>query len=331
MARLLGSEDGPPAVLLDSKEVPSSHVAEATDLVQTELQVDEDIETRAFLGPARLLGRQLPEQPSAQARRESEVVLSVSDVTVRFGGVVANDDVSIEVRHGELAGLIGPNGAGKTTLFNVISGLVHPESGSLSMVGLELTDLPVHQRAEAGLGRTFQLIRLFPRLTVRENLMVATHIENPSTFWSNLFLTGKARRAEREASQRVSEIISLLDLRDLADKPVAGLPFGALRLVELARALVLRPKVLLLDEPASGLDTAETDQLARILLDIQERFELSMLLIEHDMRLVMRVCDYVYVLDFGQLLAEGPPAEVQADEKVVAAYLGDQEEPVAVG
>lgn len=275
--------------------------------------------------------RELPAKPKSAPREEAEAALRVDNITVRFGGVVACDEVALEVRRGEIVGLIGPNGAGKTTLFNVVSGIVRQERGTVAMLGRDVSSLAVHQRARFGLGRTFQLIRLFPRLTVYQNLMVGTHIENPAGFWSNLFLTGRARSAEAKARGRVDEVIDFLGLRSIADQTVANLPFGILRMVELARALVLRPKVLLLDEAASGLDTDETDHLARILLDIRDRFETSILLIEHDMRLVMMVSDYVYVLDFGKLLAEGPPATVQSDERVVHAYLGEQEEPVAVG
>jgi ABC-type branched-subunit amino acid transport system ATPase component/ABC-type branched-subunit amino acid transport system permease subunit len=281
--------------------------------------------------------RELPEEPYGGNRKEAEQALVVNDVTVRFGGVVANNGVSLEVRKGELAGLIGPNGAGKTTMFNVVSGLVEQNAGQILMLGQNVSNAPVHQRAKLGLGRTFQLIRLFPRLTVFDNLMVATHLENSAGFWSSLFLMRKARRSEAEARKRVQEIIDFIGLQEVANKPVAGLPFGVLRMVELARALVLRPKVLLLDEPASGLDHSETDQLGKVLLDIRDRFDLSLLLIEHDMRIVMLICDYVYVLDFGSLLAEGPPATIQNDERVISAYLGDQDEeqpeeqPVAVG
>jgi ABC-type branched-subunit amino acid transport system ATPase component len=224
-------------------------------------------------------------------------------------------------------------------MFNVVSGLVEQSAGNVFILGQDVSKAPVHERAKLGLGRTFQLIRLFPRLTVFDNLMVATHMENPAGFWSNLFLLRRSRAAEAEARKRVQEVIDFVGLQQVADKPVAGLPFGVLRMVELARALVLRPKVLLLDEPASGLDHSETDQLGKVLLDIRDRFDLSLLLIEHDMRIVMLICDYVYVLDFGSLLAEGPPATVQNDERVISAYLGTQEEeapaqeeePVAVG
>lgn len=318
-------EEKPKAGLLESSE---------TVLEADELSGDGEVgaDTSVAVSWANFENRELPKEPYGGKRRESDPALTVDGVTVRFGGVVANNDVSLQVRQGELAGLIGPNGAGKTTMFNVISGLVEQDSGRVTMLQHDVSKAAVHHRAQLGLGRTFQLIRLFPRLTVFDNLMVATHLENPSTFWSNLLLTRKARSSEEAARERVREIIDLIGLQQVADRPVAGLPFGVLRMVELARALVLKPKVLLLDEPASGLDHSETDQLAKVLLDIRERFDLTLLLIDHVMRMVMLVCDYVYVLDFGSLLAEGPPAEIQADERVIAAYLGEQEEEtVAVG
>lgn len=255
-------------------------------------------------------------------RLERRPVLSAAGVTVRFGGLTAVDDVSLEVREGEVVGLIGPNGAGKTTLFNAIAGYVAPVSGSIAVRGEDVTALPMHERAARGIGRTFQVIQLFSQLTVRENLLVATHGSNPTGFVSQLVLTSRSVASERAAEGRVDEVLDLLGLGDVAGRPVAGLPFGTLRMVELARAVVTGAGIVMLDEAASGLDSRETDRFAGLLLALRERLDLSLLLIEHDIRMVMSMSDHVYVLDRGRLIADGPPSRVQANEAVVAAYLG---------
>jgi ABC-type branched-subunit amino acid transport system ATPase component/ABC-type branched-subunit amino acid transport system permease subunit len=251
-------------------------------------------------------------------------MLDVRDITIRFGGVVANNNVSYEVRPGEICGLIGPNGAGKTTNFNAVNGLLVPNSGSVRFMGRDITDLAVHERAELGMARTFQLMRLFPRLTVFDNLMVGTHLQNDSGFTSNLLMLGGTRSEDRRNRDRVLEILAMLGISEYADSRVAGLPFGVLRLVELGRALVTQPRMLLLDEPASGLDVGETDAFAEVLFKVRDEMGHTIFIIEHDMRLVMMICDYLYVLEFGSNLAEGFPHEIQSNPAVIAAYLGEE-------
>jgi ABC-type branched-subunit amino acid transport system ATPase component/branched-subunit amino acid ABC-type transport system permease component len=253
-------------------------------------------------------------------------VLHAQDITVQFGGLTAVDTANLEVREGEIVGLIGPNGAGKTTLFNAISGLNSPTSGTVSLFDVDVTHLPVHQRAAAGMGRTFQLIQLFPELSVTDNLLVGTHVRNASGFGSHLFATGKAIDGERAARQRVAQVVELLGLQDVADQPVTGLPFGVLRLVEVARALVTGAPFVMLDEPASGLDNTETDKLSDLLLWVRQTLGVSLLLIEHDVRMVTALCDYIYVLDRGKMIANGEAADIRRDPVVTAAYFGAVED-----
>lgn len=262
-------------------------------------------------------------------RDELEPVLSASDITVRFGGLVAVDSYNLEVRKGEIVGLIGPNGAGKTTLFNAIAGLNQPTSGTVGLFGEDVTDVPVSMRAAMGVGRTFQVLQLFPELTVFDNLMVATHTRNPTGFFSHLAATRGAILWEASGRSRVRQVIELTGLREVSDRPVSGLPFGTLRLVELARALVTGAPFVMLDEPASGLDNVETDRFMDFLLWVRQSLGVTILLIEHDMRVAMGLADYMYVIDRGKQIATGTPAEIQRNEKVIAAYLG--EAPTAEG
>jgi branched-chain amino acid transport system ATP-binding protein len=261
-------------------------------------------------------------RPDGGDRLELEPVLDAHGVTVRFGGLTAVNDVSLMVRRGEVVGLIGPNGAGKTTLFNAIAGLNEPSSGTVHIFGHDATSLPVHARAALGVGRTFQLIQLFPQLSVFDNLLAATHLQNPTGFLQHLVVSERALAEERAARERVTEVIDRLHLQDVAARTVTGLPFGVLRIVELARALVTGAPFIMLDEPASGLDDNETGKLADLLLELRGDLGITFLLIEHDVAMVTGVTDYMYVINRGNLLAEGTPAEVQRNEDVIAAYLG---------
>lgn len=256
------------------------------------------------------------------SREDRPPVLEADNIVVRFGGLVAVNQVSLAVREQEIVGLIGPNGAGKTTTFNAIAGLNEPASGTIRLFGHDATALPVHLRARIGVGRTFQLIQLFPQLTVEENLLVATHVHNRSKLVDHLLVTDKAVASERDCRLWVREVLQLLGLTDIRHRRVAGLPFGVLRHVEIARALVTQSLLLMLDEPASGLDNAETDELAQLLFFLRAEVGVSILLIEHDVRMVTSVCDHIYVIDRGAPLANGSPGEIQRNPAVVAAYLG---------
>jgi ABC-type branched-subunit amino acid transport system ATPase component/ABC-type branched-subunit amino acid transport system permease subunit len=252
-----------------------------------------------------------------------DAALRVSGLEVRFGGLTAVDGVSLEVRPGEIVALIGPNGAGKTTVFNAISGLVTPTAGSVEIFGTDATALPVHVRAALGMARSFQVIQLLGDLSVFDNLLTATHLQNQTGAGATLLVTRPALLGEQAARARVREVIEALGLSDVADRRAAGLPFGVLRMVELARALVTGAPLLMLDEPASGLDNAETDRFARLLQKTRDELGRHVLLIEHDMRLVSAVSDRIYVIDRGTPLAEGVPSQIRRDPRVTAAYLGD--------
>jgi ABC-type branched-subunit amino acid transport system ATPase component/ABC-type branched-subunit amino acid transport system permease subunit len=250
-------------------------------------------------------------------------ILEARDIRVEFDGLVAVDHASLQLRPGQIVGLIGPNGAGKTTLFNAISGLVQPTSGSVHLFGQDVTGRGVHERAKLGLGRTFQAIQLFPQLTVYENLLVATHANNESGMFDHVALTRSGLRHEAAAEGVVRRVVDALGLAEVADRNVAGLPFGILRQVEIARTVVTGSPIVMLDEPASGLDNAETDRLSELLLGLRDELGLTLLLIEHDVRMVTQVSDYMYVLVYGKIVSEGLPADVRRDPVVTAAYLGE--------
>ncbi|MEW6472792.1 MAG: ABC transporter ATP-binding protein [Actinomycetota bacterium] len=255
---------------------------------------------------------------------EGAPLLEARDVVVRYGAVTAVNEASLEVRDGEIVSLIGPNGAGKTTLFNVIAGVVRPERGSVRLEGKAVDRLPPHIRARRGLGRTFQGGRLFGRLTLLENLELAHYQAGRSQLISAL-VGGPSARLDRRRDRRVaSRVLSALDLEDYSDAPCSALPCGVQRLAEVARALCIEPRVLLLDEPSAGLDPSESAHLGAVVKRIRDVLGISVLLIEHDMTFVMNISDYVYVLDFGLPLAEGTPDAVRSNDSVIAAYLGEQ-------
>jgi ABC-type branched-subunit amino acid transport system ATPase component/ABC-type branched-subunit amino acid transport system permease subunit len=264
--------------------------------------------------------------PLEQDRAAGRVPVEVSGVTVRFGGLTAVNNASLTVRAGEIVGLIGPNGAGKTTLFNAILGLNDPAAGTVRLYGKDATPLPPYQRARLGVARTFQVLQLFNELTVADNLLVATYLHDHSTVLSNMAAGSVTLAAESSNRKRVEHVLELLGLSDIADEHVSGLSFGTLRMVELGRALVTGSKLLMLDEPASGLNDAETARLVKVIRDVRD-LGVSVLLIEHDVPMVCGVSDFVYVLDQGKMIAADTPAAVQRDPDVIAAYIGGSADP----
>lgn len=249
-------------------------------------------------------------------------ILDLHGITVRFGGVAANDEVSLSCAAGDITALIGPNGAGKSTLFDVITGGRRPNAGHVLFDGKDVTGCSRYQRAQMGMGRTFQNLALVNSMTVLENVLVGAFRYHRSGMLASLLGTPVAKRTDRELKGIALRALHSVGLDQLAALPLGGLPYGDLRRVEIARALALGPRLLLLDEPAAGMDRQETDELADAIAEIRNRWELSVLVVEHDVSFVRVVADDIYVLDFGRILAGGPAAETLADPIVIDAYLG---------
>jgi branched-chain amino acid transport system ATP-binding protein len=261
-------------------------------------------------------------RPDGQAASQPQPLLDVRDVTLRFGGVTALQEVTFDVNDDELFAIIGPNGAGKTSIFNCLNGVYRPQEGTIRFQGTEVIGMRPSATASLGIARTFQNLGLFVNLNVIDNLMLGRHHLMKTGFVAGALWWGRAKREEIENRQRVEEIIELIELGPYRYLPVGMLPYGIQKRIELGRALAMDPKVLLLDEPVAGMNLEETEDMARYILQIRAELQLSMILVEHDMHLVMDIADRVLALDFGRPIAKGRTEEVQKDARVIEAYLG---------
>ena len=254
----------------------------------------------------------------------ADAILKTEDVVIKFGGLTAVSGFSIEAERGSISSLIGPNGAGKTTCFNIITGFYKPTSGRVIFNGKDVTGMPPHLVCKTGIARTFQNIRLFTGGTVLQNVMTACWVRQRAPWWSAPLQLPIFRREEREIRERSMELLASVGLDGLAEEVATGLPYGAQRRLEIARALATGPELLLLDEPAAGMNPQESLELMDFIRDIRDRFKVTILMIEHDMKVVMGVSEWIRVLDYGQLIAEGTPDEIKKNPRVIEAYLGKE-------
>lgn len=265
-------------------------------------------------------------RPSIMANRSQEdkkAELEISNLRLSFGGVVAVRDVDLTVHTGELMAIIGPNGAGKTSLLNCITGFYHPQQGRIIFNGQDITRLHTHQLVNVGIGRTFQNIELFPGMTVLANMTLARHIHCHYSFWRSCLFSPGVRREEIRHRQILEEIIDFLEMQSIRKKTVGSLPYGMMKRVELGRALALNPRLLILDEPFAGMNLEEKEDMVRFLLELNRRWGLTMILVEHDMSIVMSISQKIMVLNFGEKLGEGSPEQISANPEVIKAYLGE--------
>ncbi len=254
---------------------------------------------------------------------QNKVILDAKNISIVFGGLKAVTDFNITIRENELVGLIGPNGAGKTTVFNMLTGVYKPTSGKITLCGEDVTYLSPHVRVEKGISRTFQNIRLFKKLSVSDNIKAAFNTRKNYTVFDAIFRTKRFWKEEKLIDEKTNEILDILGLSDCSEEIAKNLPYGKQRKLEIARALATSPKLILLDEPAAGMNPIETSELMETIKTVREKFNTTILLIEHDMKLVMGICEKITVLSFGEIIASGSPEEIKNNPDVISAYLGE--------